>query len=43
MGLRQGLFARFAEDSDLSRNTRVVQKKGSDITCKILSKGGCEI
>jgi hypothetical protein len=24
---KEELFARFAEDSDLSRNTRVVQKK----------------
>jgi hypothetical protein len=27
MGLRQGVSARFAEDSDLSRNIKVVQKK----------------
>jgi hypothetical protein len=32
MELRAGLLARLAEDSDLSRNTRVVQKKGSNIT-----------
>jgi hypothetical protein len=27
VGLRQGVSARFEEDLDLSRNTRVVQKK----------------
>jgi len=27
MGLRQGVSARFAEDSDFSRDTRMVQKK----------------